>query len=89
MNIWSFTLKIINKEIEKYITPLTLAIWIMNDGGWVKYGIRLTRNAFRYNEVKLLTLILYTKFELSTTIQKLNYLDKYSIYIKSNSVTLF
>jgi len=82
-------MKIINKEIEKYITPLALAIWIMNDGSWVKYGIRLTRNAFRYNEVKLLTLILYTKFELSTTIQKLNYLDKYSIYIKSNSVTLF
>jgi len=90
--------KIINSEIENYITPLSLAIWIMDDGGWVQHGIRISSNAFTYNEVLLLTQILHRKFKIETTIQKLSkptnlhqnsiYNNKYSIYITSSSVSL-
>jgi len=82
--------KVIKKEIKNYITPLSLAIWIMDDGGWVKYGVRINTNAFTYKEVELLTKILYENFKLLTSIQKLSNLeiDKYSIYIKSISIPL-
>lgn len=85
--------KVINKNIEKYITPLSLAVWIMHDGGWVKHGVRISTNAFNYSEVEILTQILYIKFGLVTTIQKLTKvnkkdLDKYSIYIKASSISL-
>jgi LAGLIDADG DNA endonuclease family/Cytochrome C oxidase subunit II, transmembrane domain len=83
--------KVINKNIEKYITPLSLAIWIMDEGGWVGQGVRISTNAFTYSEIEWLTHILYMKFGLVTTIQKLTQvskkdIDKYSIYIKSSSI---
>jgi hypothetical protein len=73
-------------------------VWIMDDGGWTGYGVRLSTNAFKYEEILILTEILENKFELKCTIQKLSkpknfnksivYVDKYSIYIKSISVPL-
>jgi ubiquinol-cytochrome c reductase cytochrome b subunit len=85
--------KIINKEIEYYITPLSLAVWIMDNGGWVKHGVRISTNAFTYSEVELLTQILFRKFGLLTSIQKLTKIHEenvymYSIYIKSGSIPL-
>lgn len=85
--------KVINKEIENYITSLWLAVWIMDDGGWVKHGVRISTNAFNYKEVEFLTQILLRKFKLVTTIHKLSKvtekdIDKYSIYIVSSSIPL-
>jgi len=64
----------------------------MDDGGWIKHGVRISANTFTYSEVELLTQIFYRKFGLVTTIQKLTKLfeedkDKYSIYIKSSSIS--
>ena len=39
--------KVINPNIEKYITPLALAIFIMDDGGWAKPGVRIATNNFK------------------------------------------
>lgn len=90
--------KYINKNIVNYITPLTLAIWIMDDGCWTGYGVRIATNAFTLAEVKLLSNILIHKFNLDCTIQTLSEdikspvnkneikNKKYSIYIKKNSV---
>jgi len=90
--------KRINKKLENYITSFSLAVWLMDDGGWTGYGVRISTNAFSYEEIIILTEILDTKFELKCTIQKLSkpknynknsiYVDKYSIYIKSTSVPL-
>lgn len=90
--------KRISKELENYITSLSLAVWIMDDGGWTGYGVRISINAFSYEEIIILTEILDSKFELKCTIQKLSkpknynknstYVDKYSIYIKSTSIPL-
>jgi ubiquinol-cytochrome c reductase cytochrome b subunit len=90
--------KVLHSSIENYITPLSLAIWIMDDGSWVKSGVRISTNAFTHDKVRMLTEILQRKFNLETTIQKLSkpklddknviYLEKYSIYIKSTSVPL-
>ncbi len=32
--------KVIPLNIYEYLTPLALAVWIMDDGGWTNYGIR-------------------------------------------------
>ena len=78
--------KIVPTNIEKYITPLTLAIWISGDGRWVENGVKLSCNSFTLKEVEYLLNILITKFNLSCTIQKIHLPNKYSIYIKKDSI---
>jgi len=78
--------KYIHPEIENYLTPLALAIWIMDDGGWTKYGVRIATNDFELKEVEFLIRVLKNKFNLDCTIQYLKDIDRYSIYIKSSSI---
>ena len=78
--------KYIHPEIENYLTPLALAIWIMDDGGWTKYGVRIATNDFKLTEVEFLIKVLKNKFNLDCTIQYLKDIDRYSIYIKSSSI---
>lgn len=80
-------IKYINPNIVEYITPLSLAIWIMDDGGLAKPGLRLATNSFTFEEVKLLHNMLTIKFNLGCTIQHLNSIDRQSIYIKGSSIT--
>ena len=80
--------KIINSNIKLYLTPLALAIWISDDGCWVKSGVRIACNSYYLEEVKLLVYILNENFNLICTIQKLSNKDKYSIYIKKESIPL-
>lgn len=81
-------IKILPKNINNYLTPLALAIWIMDDGGRVNNGLKLSTNNFSYEEVKILTNILIKKYNLIATIQKAG--DKkgeqYVIYISPYSI---
>lgn len=78
--------KIVPLIIEDYFTPLTLAIFISDDGTWTKYGVRIASNNFTLKEVEYIQNILTHKFNLDCTIQKISLNDKYSIYIKKNSI---
>ncbi len=78
--------KVMPLNIYEYLTPLALAVWIMDDGSWTNYGIRIASNSFKLKEVELLQDILKSKYNLETTIQKIYILDQYSIYIKKQSV---
>lgn len=42
--------------VEDYLTPLALAVWIMDDGGAVSYGCKqkIATNNFTLIEVELL-----------------------------------
>ena len=65
--------KVVPINIENFITPLTLAIWISDDGTFVpstggRGGVRIACNAFSLQEVEYLTTILKTKFNLDTSI---------------------
>ena len=73
------------EQIEKYITPLALAIFIMDDGGWANPGVRIATNNFKLEEVQLLVEIL-KKFNLDCTVQKIKNNNQYSIYIKGSSI---
>lgn len=78
--------KYINPKIEQYLTPLALAIWIMDDGCWTNNGIRIATNSFDYNENKILISILYKLYNLDCTIQTID--GRHSIYIKKNSIDI-
>ena len=78
--------KVVPKNIYEYLTPLALAVWIMDDAGWVNSGVRIATNSFKLKEVELLNGVLNSKYNLETTIQKIWVKDKYSIYITKKSV---
>ena len=78
--------KVIPGNIYEYLTPLALAVWIMDDGGFANYGIRVATNSFKLKEVELLQDVLKSKYNLETTIQNIYIKDQYSIYIKKKSV---
>lgn len=78
--------KYINPKIGEYITPLALAIWIMDDGGWTKPGVRISTYSFTYKEVELLCSILISKYDLECTIQHQKEINKYAIYIKGSEI---
>jgi heme/copper-type cytochrome/quinol oxidase subunit 2 len=110
--------KRISPLLMEYLTPLALAVWIMDnprvralsskdhlasvsfsqlcniekatpvgcDGGRTGYGLRIATNSFDLKCVKLLRNILVEKYDLDVTIQHIYIKDKYSLYIKSNSM---
>ena len=78
--------KCIPNWIEEYLSPIALAIWIMDDGGWIKNrGIKLSTNCFTLSDVKKLVSILETKYKLKVAIHSAGCINQYNIYIpKSN-----
>ena len=74
--------KVIPLNIFEYLTPLALAVLVMDDGGWTNSGVKIATNSFELKEVELLKNVLKSKYNLEPTIQKIWIKDKYSIYIK-------
>lgn len=68
--------------IEQYLSPISLAIWIMDDGAWIKNrGIKLCTNSFSLSDVKKLVYILETRYKLKLAIHSAGSLNQYNIYI--------
>jgi len=78
--------KIINPKLENYLTPLALAIWIIDDGGWANPGIRISTYNFSIDEIEFLISLLKNFYNLNCTIQTFKYGAQSSIYIKKESV---
>lgn len=86
--------KTIRPELINYLTPMSLAFLIMDDGGWVSgsKSVRIATNNFTKEEVELLKSMFETKFGLNCTVQLLSKKggntpkDKYSIYVKVSSL---
>lgn len=72
------------ESLYTYLTPLALAIWIMDDGGFVISGVRIATYNFSYNEHLIIVKVLKDKYDLDCTIQTID--KKYCIYIKSKSL---
>ena len=78
--------KVIPNNINQYLTPLSLAIWIMYDGSKVSQGIKLCTNSFSYSECLYLTKILYDNFKLKASVQSAGSNNQYIIYIWKESM---
>jgi len=91
-------IKIISPELINYLTPMSLAFLIMDDGTWLPYSkpsrLRIATNNFTKEEVDLFRSMLETKFGLQTTRQLLSKKggntpkDKYSVYVRASSMPL-
>lgn len=82
-------IKIIPKSLELYLTPLALAIWIMDDGCKLNKGLKFSTNCFKYDEVLYLTELLYKKYNIKATIQKGNVDNtQFVIYVWTESIPL-
>nr|WDS46459.1 LAGLIDADG homing endonuclease [Cyathus striatus] len=64
--------KIIPKNIEDLLTPVSLAYWIMDDGSFTGSGLKLHTNAFLIEELNLLVEAMEKNFGLIVTIQVSN-----------------
>lgn len=79
--------KIIPQYIEEYLTPLALAVWIMDDGcKFHNKGMKFSTNCFTLLEVQNLANILNKKYKLNTSIHKTGVINQYNIYICKESV---
>lgn len=78
--------KQVPKSIDKYLTPLALAIWIMDDGGKVNKGLKLSTNSFNYNDCLILIKALNKNFNLKCSIQLAGAPNQYVIYIWKESM---
>jgi len=79
-------IKIIPFNIVEYLTPLALAVLIMDDGGWANNEIKIATNSFQLLEIELLSEVLKSKYNIETTIKNLSGKGLYSLYIKKQSI---
>lgn len=73
-------------NISKYLSRVSLAYWIMDDGGFTGTGIKLYTNAFKLEDIYLLIDAL--DFGLKATINKTSIDKQYTIYISKSQVPL-
>lgn len=72
--------------IDQYLTPLALAIWIMDDGSKVNKGLKFSTNSFTYNECLKLVGVLDKNFHIKASVQSAGSKDQYIIYVWKESM---
>jgi ubiquinol-cytochrome c reductase cytochrome b subunit len=72
--------------IKDYLSPLALAIWIMDDGSKVGKGLKFSTNSFTHKSCLILVNVLNEKFNLKSSIQNTGTKDQYIIYIWKESM---
>jgi ubiquinol-cytochrome c reductase cytochrome b subunit len=78
--------KVVPLNIGDYLTPLALAIWIMDDGTKSGSSLKFATNSFTYSECLLLVKVLYDKFNIKASVQSAGVENQYVIYIFSQSM---
>lgn len=74
--------------IYNHLTPLALAIWIMDDGCRSGQGLKLSTNSFNYEDNLKLYNILKDKYNLNISIHKTGHINQYNLYIHKKSIPL-
>ena len=81
--------KIIPNNIAEFLTRVSLAYWIMDDGSFTGSGLNLHTNAFTLEELNLLIEALNKNFSIKATIN-ISKREKaqYTLYISKNQLQL-
>ncbi|KAI8903230.1 hypothetical protein DFJ77DRAFT_436209, partial [Powellomyces hirtus] len=81
--------KVVPANIAEYLTPLALAIWIMDDGLRISSGLSIATHGFSKADVEILSKVLWVKYGLKTTLHRFKPdLDQYTLYISARSMPL-
>ncbi|MFW9872485.1 MAG: hypothetical protein ACFFG0_05225 [Candidatus Thorarchaeota archaeon] len=75
--------KTISQEVLDLLTPLSLAIWFMDDGCHCKSGTNLATCSFNYNEHILIQKWFITKYSIETKIYNVPYGSGYLLHFNS------
>jgi ubiquinol-cytochrome c reductase cytochrome b subunit len=82
--------KIIPARLDLYLSPMALAIWLMDDGSLYRNkGIKFSTNSFTLNEVQYLATLLEKKYLINTSIHKTGVINQYNLYIPKSSLNKF
>src|SRR5690606_12660961 len=81
-------LKIVPRIISEYLSPLALAVWIMDDGSIVSSGLKIATNSFTNEDVQLLCNVLKEKYGIKATVilAGAKSKDQYFVYISKFSM---
>jgi hypothetical protein len=78
-------IKVVPLNIGDYISPLALAVWIMDYATALPYGMKITTNSFCYKDVLFLCEVLREKYGIVARPNKDG--DQWVIYIHSKSMS--
>lgn len=78
-----------NKYLKKFLTPLALAIWFMDDGAKTSAGAQFSTQCFQKNDLERLVLFLKEEYDLSSSIQSTGKNNQFVIYIPKKDMTKF
>lgn len=85
-NWYTNGIKKVPYNIEEYLTPICLAVWIMDDGSRVGYGLKLCTNSFTFKDTTRLSLVMNELYGIKSSVQSSGYPNQYHIYIWSDSM---
>ena len=77
--------KLVPQSIGDYLTPLALAIWVMDSGVKSSQGLTFV-NSYTYSDCALLVKVLHNNFGLKAITQYKGVSSHYSIYIPKESM---
>jgi ubiquinol-cytochrome c reductase cytochrome b subunit len=81
--------KKIPNNIADFLTPVSLAYWIMDDGSFSGYGLKLHTNAFSLEVFNLLIKALVKNFSIKASINvSSKEKSQYNLYISKNKMSL-
>ncbi len=78
--------KIIPLCIEEYLSPLALAIWIMDDGCRASSGLKLATNSFTLTDIQFMCDVLTRKYGLTCSVNSAGVEGQYCISIHKSSM---
>lgn len=78
--------KRVPKCIGQYLTPLALAVWIMDGGTKTGKGLIFSSHSFTYNECLMLVKVLSVNFKIKASVQSAGSKDKYIICVLKESM---
>lgn len=79
-------LKHIPTNISQMLSPRVLAVWIMDDGGISREGVKMSTKGFPLEDIKRLQLALFQRFGLKYTIQR--HKEQHVLYLSKSQLPL-
>lgn len=80
--------KWIPRDIEVYLTPLALAVWIMDNGTKSGSGVTISTNSFTYEDILFICDVLYRKYNITAKPNKCGAKNQWVIYIHKVSMPI-
>lgn len=78
--------KVVPYNIGEFLTPLALAVWIMDDGTTLPSGLKIATNSFTGQEVKFLCKVIFEKYNLIANPNKDG--DQWVLYVRAVSMPI-